>query len=77
MFTAYPREIRERCFADTSYWVALTNIDDPANGHALNLSRSFAPDTSIEIMPFRLRPILAKDPQSTLVKEPGAALSIP
>jgi predicted nucleic acid-binding protein len=31
-------------FADTFYWAALTNIDDPANSRALNISRSLAPD---------------------------------
>ena len=31
-------------FADTFYWAALTNIDDPANARALDLSRSLAPD---------------------------------
>ena len=31
-------------FADTFYWAALTNIDDPANACAMNLSRSLAPD---------------------------------
>jgi len=31
-------------FADTFYWAALTNVDDPANARALNLSRSLVPD---------------------------------
>ncbi len=31
-------------FADTFYWAALTNIDDPANVRAINISRSLAPD---------------------------------
>ncbi len=30
-------------FADTFYWAALTNIDDPANERALTISRSLAP----------------------------------
>ena len=31
-------------FADTFYWAALTNVDDPANERALTISRSIAPD---------------------------------
>jgi len=31
-------------FADTFYWAALANIDDPANERALTISRSIAPD---------------------------------
>jgi len=31
-------------FADTFYWAALTSIDDPAHGRAMELSSSLAPD---------------------------------
>ena len=34
-------------FADTFYWAALTNIDDPAKERALQISRSIAPDRMI------------------------------
>ena len=34
-------------FADTFYWAALTKIDDPAHEHALELSRSLAPDNVV------------------------------
>ncbi len=31
-------------FADTFYWAALTEIDDPAHAMAVNMSRALAPD---------------------------------
>ena len=46
-FTAHPREMRERVFADTFYWIALTNKRDSAHQAVMDFTATLGPRTVV------------------------------